>query len=130
MREGEFAPGNMLAFGGLMLLGLPWLLLCFVVYSVMEGSSGRTPGKLLLGIRVVGTDLKPCGFGRALVRNLLKIVDGFFSWLVGLLLVALTDDWQRLGDMAARTIVVRIAGEQEPIGGDAAAPPVDPRFRT
>jgi uncharacterized RDD family membrane protein YckC len=33
-------------------------------------------------------------------------VDGFFSFLVGALLVALTEKWQRLGDLAARTIVV------------------------
>jgi len=33
-------------------------------------------------------------------------VEGFFSFLVGALLVALVENWQRLGDMAARTIVV------------------------
>jgi uncharacterized RDD family membrane protein YckC len=60
----------------------------------------------VVGIRVLGTDLQPCGFGRAFLRNLLTLVDGFFSFLVGALLVALTENWQRLGDMAARTIVV------------------------
>ncbi len=33
-------------------------------------------------------------------------MDGFFNFLVGVLLVALTENWQRLGDLAARTIVV------------------------
>ena len=36
-----------------------------------------------MGIRVVGTDLQPCGFGRALLRNFLAFVDGFFNFLVG-----------------------------------------------
>jgi len=80
--------------------------LVLVAYSYFEGRFGKTPGKWLLGIRVLGTDLQPCGFGRALLRNLLTFVDGFFSFLVGALLVALTENWQRLGDMAARTIVV------------------------
>ena len=77
-----------------------------VAYSYLEGRFGKTPGKWLVGIRVLGTDLRPCGFGRALLRNLLTFVDGFFNFLVGVLLVALTENWQRLGDLAARTIVV------------------------
>jgi uncharacterized RDD family membrane protein YckC len=77
-----------------------------VAFSYFEGRSSKTPGKWLLRIRVLGTDLRPCGFGRALVRNLLTFVDGFFNFLVGALLVALTEHWQRLGDLAARTIVV------------------------
>ncbi len=81
-------------------------LLVLVVYSYFEGRFGKTPGKWLLRIRVLGTDLQPCGFGRALLRNLLTFVDGFFNFLVGVLLVALTENWQRLGDLVARTIVV------------------------
>ena len=70
----------------------------------------------LTGIRVLGTDLRPCGFGRAVLRNLLTFVDGFFNFLVGVLLVALTENWQRLGDFAARTIVVA----DDPSGVDPA----------
>jgi uncharacterized RDD family membrane protein YckC len=84
-----------------------WMLLVLVAYSVGEGRWGVTPGKWATGIRVVGADLAPCGFGRALVRNLLKLVDGFFNFLIGILMVAYTPEWQRLGDLAARTIVVR-----------------------
>ena len=95
-----------LVFIGLLGLGLLWMLLTLVAFSYFEGRFGKTPGKWLLRIRVVGTDLAPCGFGRALVRNLLTFVDGFFNFLVGVLLVALTENWQRLGDLAARTLVV------------------------
>jgi uncharacterized RDD family membrane protein YckC len=92
-------------FGGFA-ASLVWALLVLLLLSYFEGRSGKTPGKWLMGIRVLGTDLHPCGFGRALLRNLLTFADGFFSFMVGALLVALTDNWQRLGDMAAQTIVV------------------------
>jgi len=83
-----------------------WMLLCIVIFSLMEGSLGYSPGKRVLGIRVLGTDLQLCGFWRALVRNLLMLADGFFNFLVGIMVVALNEHWQRVGDMAARTIVV------------------------
>lgn len=93
-------------FFGLFMAAFLWGLLVLVAFSYLEGRFGKTPGKWLLGIRVLGTDLQPCGFGRAFLRNLLTLVDGFFNFLVGALLVALTENWQRLGDLAARTIVV------------------------
>ncbi len=92
----------------LMCAGFPWMIIWLLIFSATEGSSGVTPGKWILGIRVLGTDLMPCGFGRALIRNLLKFVDGFFNFMVGVMVAALSDNWQRVGDMAARTIVVDI----------------------
>jgi uncharacterized RDD family membrane protein YckC len=56
---------------------------------------------------VLGTELEPCGFGRAFIRNLLRFADGFYNFMVGLLVSALSENWQRVGDMAARTVVVR-----------------------
>lgn len=93
-------------FGGM----VACVVVAFLGFSVTEGLWGASPGKWLTGIRVVGTDLVACGFGRALVRNFLKLVDGFFNFLVGILMVAYTDNWQRLGDLAARTIVIRSTG--------------------
>jgi len=86
--------------------GLSWLVFCLLMYSFLEGRWGLTPGKLAVRIRVLGTDLQPCGFGRALVRNLLKFVDGFFNFMIGIMIVALSENWQRVGDMAARTVVI------------------------
>jgi uncharacterized RDD family membrane protein YckC len=102
----ESGPMFPFVFIGLFVGAFLCALLVLLAFSYYEGRSGKTPGKWLLGIRVLGTDLQPCGFGRALLRNMLSFVDGFFSFLVGALLVALTENWQRLGDMAARTIVV------------------------
>jgi uncharacterized RDD family membrane protein YckC len=101
------SPQGMLKTFGLMGLGFVWVAFTFVLFSWTEGRTGWTPGKGLMGIRVVGIDLQPCGFGRALVRNLLKFADGFMNFLVGILVSALSENWQRVGDMAARTVVVR-----------------------
>ena len=84
-----------------------WCLPVMLVLSYLEGRFGRTPGKWLTGIRVVGLDLQPCGFNRALIRNLMQMIDGILHFLVGILVVTLSRDWQRLGDRAARTIVIR-----------------------
>ncbi len=105
-------PGHILTGFGLMLGGLLWVIVCLFVFSFLEGKWGSTPGKWALGIRVLGTDLRPCGFGRAFVRNLLKFIDGFFNFMVGILLVALSENWQRVGDMAARTVVIDVRREE------------------
>jgi len=83
-----------------------WGLFVLLVFSFFEGTWGFTPGKWIAGIRVYGTDLKPRGFLRALVRNFLIIIDGLFNYLVGILLIVFSQNWQRLGDLAAGTIVV------------------------
>ncbi|MFP4028517.1 MAG: RDD family protein [Candidatus Brocadiia bacterium] len=106
-----FSPAHILIGMALVSGGMFWGLLGLVILSVIEGKRGITPGKWLLGIRVLGTDMKPCGVGRALVRNILKLVDGMCYFLVGILLVSLTKNWQRLGDMAAQTVVLRRTGE-------------------
>ena len=105
-------PAHMLTGFGLMLGGLLWVVVCLFVFSFLEGRWGGSPGKWVLGIRVLGTDLRPCGFGRAFVRNLLKFIDGFFNFMVGILLVALSENWQRVGDMAARTVVVDVREDE------------------
>lgn len=87
------------------------LALWTAVYVVLQGRSGQTPGKRLLGLRVVDEHGRPPGPGKAAVRSLLWIVDAFpyfIPWLTGFL-VAQGDRErrQRLGDRAARTSVVR-----------------------
>ena len=79
-----------------------------LVLSFMEGIWGITPGKWLCGIRTLRTTLRPCGFLRALARELLVYVDSVFlvTWLPGVLLIAFTPHWQRLGDLTADTVVV------------------------
>jgi uncharacterized RDD family membrane protein YckC len=71
-------------------------------------AAGRTPGKRWTGLRVVKIGGAPVGFVTSALRNILRIVDslpGFY--LVGMVSVLLTRNNQRLGDLAAGTIVVR-----------------------
>lgn len=71
-------------------------------------ASGRTPGKRWTGLRVVKVGGGPVGFVASAVRNVLRIIDslpGFY--LVGMLAVLFTRNNQRLGDLAAGTLVIR-----------------------
>ena len=108
MMESGLSSCEVLGRFGILGFGLFWLLGGLLLFSFTEGRWGLTPGKWALGIRVLGTDHYPCGFGRAILRNLLIFVDGFFNFLVGVMVVALSENWQRLGDMAARTVVVEM----------------------
>lgn len=117
-----FAPVKSLSltFG----LAFLWGVFLLIAFSFLEGYMGVTPGKWVCRIRVLGTDLDYCGFLRALIRNFLEFVDAFYYFMVGILLVAFTENWQRLGDMAAKTIVIE--KPQGPIRRDQAVS--RPRF--
>lgn len=84
-------------------------LLCvifIVVYIALE-SGGGTPGKRILGMRIVDAGGNKPGFGKALVRNLLGIVDFLpFAYIFGVIMVASSQTKQRLGDRVAGTYVV------------------------
>jgi uncharacterized RDD family membrane protein YckC len=91
--------------------GLPFLMYLVLVvayYVLMEGYLGQTVGKMLLGIKVVreGTGEVP-GLQGAAIRTVLRIVDGFFFYLVAFISVLASAKNQRLGDMVANTLVVK-----------------------
>jgi uncharacterized RDD family membrane protein YckC len=94
-----------LAFGALVLFmvnfGYP------VLFETLN--SGRTVGKAMIGIRVVREGGRPVNFGAAAVRNLVRIVDMLppVSYAVGVVAILVSKKNQRLGDMAAGTLVVR-----------------------
>jgi uncharacterized RDD family membrane protein YckC len=77
-------------------------LLYFVLF---EWLFGATPGKAVLGLRVVHHDGLPCTFKGALVRGLYRFVDGLFIAFRALASVGL---WLpiRFGDRRAGTVVV------------------------
>lgn len=69
---------------------------------------GRTPGKAVLGLRVVATDGAPIRFRHAAVRGMLTLVDFYLtSGAAAVLTVLFTAENQRLGDLAAGTLVLR-----------------------
>ena len=110
----QAAGGKIMAMGLLMMAGQVWGLAAYFLFSFTQGRWGGSPGKWLLGIRVRGADLKPCGFGRALLRNLLWVADVCFGGLVALVVAALTEKFQRVGDLVAGTVVVRARAGRPP----------------
>ena len=95
-------------------VGVGLFVLGYFVLSTFYGmlmewlDGGRTLGKRLMGLRVMDLDGRPLGFYQALLRNLLRIVDRMpLFYGVGGLVAFLHPRWQRLGDLAAGTVVVR-----------------------
>jgi uncharacterized RDD family membrane protein YckC len=86
-----------------------WLLLALGVgyYIVCEAATGTTLGKRMVGIRVVDEDGDRATLGASVIRNLLRLVDALFFYLVGFLFAVTSARGQRLGDRVAHTIVVR-----------------------
>ncbi|WP_170324054.1 RDD family protein [Cryptosporangium phraense] len=93
-----------LSFGG----GFAWLLVVALYYVLMENRLGQTVGKMVTGIRVVDeqTGGRP-SVGAAVARTAGRLIDGIFAYLVGFLVVLGSQRRRRLGDMFAKTLVVR-----------------------
>lgn len=103
------AAGGDAGAGGGYFIGFFVGLIVVLFYGILlEGAwDGYTVGKKLFGIKVVKEDGSPCDFGAAFVRNLLEIIDGLFYYLVGFIVMAMSDKRQRIGDRLAGTVVVR-----------------------
>ncbi len=71
-------------------------------------ASGRTIGKRATGLRVVKADGRPVDFRSSAIRNLLRLIDALPGlYLVGIITVFVSKNNQRLGDLAAGTVVMR-----------------------
>lgn len=88
-------------------------LLAFAYFIYFEATYGQTLGKNVMNIVVVKVDGSDADWTASVVRNLLRIVDGFAFYLVGIVVIFLTDDDQRLGDIVGDTVVVRTAPASE-----------------
>ena len=90
------------------LTALQFLLITFYHLFFELLWNGQTPGKRIFGIRVVQSNGLPLTASSAIIRNLIRLFD-FMPFLYGVGLVSMfaTRQTQRLGDLAARTIVIR-----------------------
>jgi uncharacterized RDD family membrane protein YckC len=100
------------------------LLLSFVLfwgyYLFFEWRwNGQTPGKRLVGLRVMRTDGRPVTFTEVLIRNLVRLID-FMPIFYGLGVIVMFGQrhWRRLGDLAAGTLVVF---DQKPVSLESLA---------
>jgi uncharacterized RDD family membrane protein YckC len=87
----------------------------FLYYVGLEATTGATLGKLALGIRVTKADGSGMDWVASITRNVLRIVDGLFVYLVGAILIWNSPKRQRLGDRVAGTVVVRRASQHAPV---------------
>lgn len=98
---------------------LLWVLLAlsgavtFSYFTLLEGRYGQTIGKKVVRIKVVHAGNRlgegegaPIGYTQAAQRNVLRLLDGQFCYLVGALLIWSPGKKQRLGDIAAHTVVM------------------------
>jgi uncharacterized RDD family membrane protein YckC len=89
-----------------------WLIIDFAVplftTIILPGLTGRSPGKFLMGVKVVKGDGGNPGILRAFLRNIMWIVDGF-PYVLPLVayFTSRKPPNQRLGDRVAGTYVVR-----------------------
>ena len=96
------------AFGGF------WIILLFrfavdwfyhVFFDIFF--QGQSPGKRMMGLRVVASDGSPVSAGASFIRNLLRFVDGFIGlYLIAFLCTAVSRAFRRPGDWAAGTLVI------------------------
>lgn len=99
----NFAP-NTAFIGTLVALNfVVWI----VYFTYFEGTSGQTLGKKALGIKVVKENRKKLTYGDALIRTILRIIDSVGIYILGLIVIVVSEKKQRIGDLAAHTIVVR-----------------------
>jgi uncharacterized RDD family membrane protein YckC len=87
---------------------IAFVAISLLYYFLPEASTGQTLGKRILGVRVEGLDGRPASTGAVAIRTLLRLVDSLpFLYLLGLLVALVTPRRQRIGDLAARTVVTR-----------------------
>ena len=76
---------------------------------IFESSKlSATPGKAILGMKVVNSEIQPISFGTAFIRQLLRIPGNLF-FFAGNLLAAFTKHKQALHELATNTYVIRSA---------------------
>jgi uncharacterized RDD family membrane protein YckC len=90
------------AVGGLLMISV-----CYhVAFEVL--AAGRTPGKRVTGLRVVMDNGGPEGLRASTVRNLVRLLEGLpLFYVPAVVSILVTPRNQRLGDLAAGTLVVR-----------------------
>ncbi len=115
-------PSSEALFSACLVIGI-FLLSWFYGIFFEAWWNGQTPGKRILGLRVVSIDGRPINGAQATIRNFVRVADffpfaptlvfgfeaEFFAiptFLVALICMVMTRRFQRLGDLAAGTMVV------------------------
>ena len=86
----------------------PAAAIYFLYHVILEiAMHGRTPGKRIAGVRIVGRDGSSPTLGALLTRNVFRLVDSLpVAYGVGLVSTLVTEENVRIGDMAAGTLLI------------------------
>ena len=94
------------------LVWLPVVVVWLGYFIAFETWSGRTPGKVIIGLRVVDANGDAPGFRKAMIRAIVSLIElnpVLFGGLPAAIVVFGSEKRQRLGDMAAGTYVLHEA---------------------
>jgi uncharacterized RDD family membrane protein YckC len=98
----EFIRGASVGLGLVAVFVTQW-----IYFVAWEATLGRSPGKMVVGLRVVTTEGRPIGLKAAALRNFLRAADALpMGYMAGVICMAMTPRFQRLGDLVAATMVV------------------------
>jgi uncharacterized RDD family membrane protein YckC len=103
---------------------LATFLLMWGYFTLFEAfCGGRTPGKRVAGIRVIQRSGRAIGLLESMARNFVRCIDmqPLFLNAVGVIAMFLNDRHQRLGDLAAGTLVVHDRETGAPLWNGSAA---------
>jgi uncharacterized RDD family membrane protein YckC len=113
--------------------GFPFLVSVvgwFAYMTLMEGKTGASIGKRMMGLRVIGEDGSPVTIEASLIRNALRFLDAFpyvAPYALGAIVASKSPHRQRLGDVVAETLVVPAASLKEaPASSARASAPLRP----
>ncbi len=102
------------AVGGIVIFAILWGY--YMVFEIT--TNGQSPGKLALGLRVIKEGGYPISFADSAIRNLVRVVDFLpFCYGAGLFVMLINKNWQRLGDLAAGTLVVKTSRKKREFNG-------------
>jgi uncharacterized RDD family membrane protein YckC len=99
-------------------MGLAYLAAAIAVLIIGEGGPlGQSPGKHLVGIKVVGPRPGPIGYGTAAVRYLGRLVDSIVCCLpIGVIWPLFDQERRAWHDMVADTRVVEVRSGEQSLG--------------
>lgn len=108
---------------GLLLISI-FLLEWFYPVLFEVSQQGATPGKRKMKIKVLHERGTPVNWSASMIRNLLRVVDFLpFLYGFGLMTMLFNQDFKRIGDLAAGTVVVY---EEKLLLGEKADIPDEP----
>jgi uncharacterized RDD family membrane protein YckC len=95
-------------------IGIPAGAIYFLYPCVMElVMRGRTPGKRMVGVRLVTHDGSVPAASAILLRNVFRLIDSFPAFYgVGLVTSVVTRTHVRIGDLAAGTLLVYVGDDR------------------